>query len=232
MAAGRACSSARSRRVDRREHRAAAAATGGRHRAGSARKRSGEARDAGIARAQKAVASERYRRLVLDTALWSTAGAWSRSTAQRVAQQRAYEAAADFAAREFARRQRKLAKKTKQFTKLDPRQRHKRRIAAKKLRYADEFFASFYDRGGAKRRVKQHDKALKALQSALGKLNDMRVHKQMTGKLMHTPRLRKKPEESFALGLIAGEDHAQEKALLAAAAKAAKKLAAVKPYWD
>ena len=112
-------------------------------------------RDACIERAKKAVASDRYRRLVLDTALWATGGTWATSSKPKPAEQRNRNAA-DFAAAELARREHKIEKKLKRLEKLDPRQRHKLRIAAKKLRYADEFFASLYEGGGARRRLKQH----------------------------------------------------------------------------
>ena len=188
-------------------------------------------RDACIERAKKAVASDRYRRLVLDTALWATGGAWATSSKPKPAEQRNRNAA-DFAATELARREHKIEKKLKRLEKLDPRQRHKLRIAAKKLRYADEFFASLYEGGGARRRLKQHRKALKALQSSLGKLNDMRAHQAMAGDFLRPRhRARKKPQKAFAFGFISGDDHAHSAALMRAATKAGKHLAGAKPFW-
>jgi triphosphatase len=189
-------------------------------------------RDDSMARAKQAVASDRYRRIVLETALWATGGDWTISGTPQPADQRD-GSAADFAAAEFARRERKIEKKLKRLTELDPRQRHKLRIAAKKLRYADEFFASLYDGHGTRHRLKRHRKSLKALQSALGKLTDMRAHDAMAGEFLRRHhRTRKKPEKAFAFGLISGEDHAHSAALMRAAAKAGKHLAATKPFWN
>jgi inorganic triphosphatase YgiF len=189
-------------------------------------------RRSGFERAKAAVASDRYGQTVLATALWSTGGAWSTGPAPLAARHR-NRCVVDIAAEKFARRQRKIEKKLKKIAKLDPHQCHKLRIAAKKLRYADEFFASLYDRRRAQHWLQRHDNALKALQSALGKLNDMQVHNKMAGDFMRTKRrARKKPQKAFALGLISGEDHAHAAGLMHAATKAGKRLTATKPFWN
>jgi triphosphatase len=189
-------------------------------------------RRSGFERAKEAVASDRYRQIVLDTALWATGGSWVSSAEPLVAGRRD-RCVADFAADEFARRHAKMRKRLKKIEKLDPRRRHKLRIAAKKLRYADEFFASLYHRGSAKRRLKRHGEALKALQSALGKLNDMQVHDKMADDFVRAKQhTKKKPQKAFALGLIAGKGHARARALLAQGVEAGKNLAAVKPFWN
>jgi inorganic triphosphatase YgiF len=186
-------------------------------------------RDAGIERAKRAVASDRYRRLVLDTALWATGGGWRTGPSEGRDGD-----AIDFAAAAFAHRARKIGKKLKKIETLDPRRRHKLRIAAKKLRYTDEFFASLYDRRGKRRqRLMQHRAALKSLQSALGKLNDMRTHDAIAGDFLRArQRTAHKPQKAFALGLIAGEDRAHSAALMRAATKAGKHLAATKSFWN
>jgi triphosphatase len=189
-------------------------------------------RHSGFERAKQAIASDRYRQIVLDTALWATGGAWLSST-EPLAAGRRDRCVNDFAAEEFSQRNGKIRKKLKKIEKLAPRARHKLRIAAKKLRYADEFFANLYDRGGAKRRLKRHGQALKELQSALGKLNDMQVHDAMAGDFVRAKqRTRKKPQKAFALGLISGKDHARARALLAEGIEAGRDLAAVKPFWN
>jgi inorganic triphosphatase YgiF len=189
-------------------------------------------RRGGFERAKAAVAGERYRRIVLDAALWATGGAWS-TNARPLATEHRNRRAGDFAAEEFARRQRKIEKRLKKIETLDPRRRHKLRIAAKKLRYADEFFSGVYDRHRAQRRLKRHDKALKALQSALGKLNDMQVHNKMANDFVRGKRgTKKKPQKAFALGLISGEDHAHAAGLIHAATRAGRHLAATKPFWN
>jgi triphosphatase len=79
--------------------------------------------------------------------------------------------AADFAAFVLARRDKALRKRGKAVPDAPPEIRHEARIAAKKLRYAAEFFAGLY----AERRVKRYVAALEDLQDILGALNDAAV---------------------------------------------------------
>jgi inorganic triphosphatase YgiF len=51
-----------------------------------------------------------------------------------------------FAAEVLRRRSKKLLKKARRIEELDATQRHKLRIASKKLRYATEFFAALFSR--------------------------------------------------------------------------------------
>jgi inorganic triphosphatase YgiF len=69
------------------------------------------------------------------------------------------------------RRRRKVKQRGKGFGGLAPRERHKLRIAVKKLRYTVELFGSLFDRDGLERFVGR----LKRLQSDLGYANDVRV---------------------------------------------------------
>jgi CHAD domain-containing protein len=69
------------------------------------------------------------------------------------------------------RRQRKVRQRGKGFGSLMPPERHKLRIAVKKLRYTVELFSSLFDRDGLERFVGR----LKRLQGDLGYANDVRV---------------------------------------------------------
>src|SRR5665811_156933 len=62
-------------------------------------------------------------------------------------------------------------------------QRHAVRIAAKKLRYAAEFFAELY----AQNRAQVYLNALAGLQDELGALNDVATTRRLLASL-HTPR--------------------------------------------
>jgi CHAD domain-containing protein len=70
-------------------------------------------------------------------------------------------------------RTRKIIKTCRKMEQLDAPERHKLRIAVKKLRYATGFFACLFNHPKTKKARKYFEKELKALQSALGKLNDM-----------------------------------------------------------
>jgi triphosphatase len=69
------------------------------------------------------------------------------------------------------RRRRKVRRCGKGFAGLMPRERHKLRIAVKKLRYTIELFGGLFDKDGLERFVGR----LKRLQSDLGYANDVRV---------------------------------------------------------
>ena len=76
--------------------------------------------------------------------------------------------AASFARKLLRRRHRRLIKRGKLSAAGDPAERHAARIAAKKLRYAAEFFAPLLDGD----RARDYVHALAALQDVLGRGND------------------------------------------------------------
>ena len=77
--------------------------------------------------------------------------------------------AGDFADTVLAKRQRKLKRNGRKLRKQSATERHQVRIAAKKVRYAAEFFRSRY----AERPIRRYLDALGDLQDALGDLNDI-----------------------------------------------------------
>jgi len=135
-------------------------------------------RDRGYALAKAAVTNPRYRHIVLDTALWLLDGEWQRNhDALRTALRELPVSA--FVRDELKRRARKIAKRVRKLEALDPRRRHKLRIAVKKTRYACEFFEVPIARDVGKKRARKFDRSLKDLQGGLGKLNDMAVHARL-----------------------------------------------------
>jgi inorganic triphosphatase YgiF len=76
-----------------------------------------------------------------------------------------------FAASILARRDRKLRKLGRGVPEKTPEARHEVRIAAKRVRYAAEFFAPLY----GKRKVGRYVDALEGIQDILGALNDAAV---------------------------------------------------------
>ena len=88
-----------------------------------------------------------------------------------------------FAADIFERRTKKAVKKAKKLRELDARQRHKLRIAVKKLRYAGDFFGRLFSGHKTKKRLSAYEGSLKKLQDQLGALNDIQVHQKMVPKL-------------------------------------------------
>jgi inorganic triphosphatase YgiF len=188
-------------------------------------------REHGFERAKSAVASERYRKAILNTAFWIMGGKWTIATNNSsIAETRNCEIT-DFANHEIARRHRKIVKRLKKLEEIDPRARHKLRIAIKKLRYADEFFSNLYSDRRRERRLEQHRAILKQLQSGLGKLNDLQIHDKMAKMIESEHRTPQKSQKSFAMGMISGRDHARVRSLMAATDKSRRRLSRMRAFW-
>lgn len=166
------------------------------------------------AKAAAAVASKRFRDLVLETSAWVETGAW-RDEASRHARR----SARDFAAKALERRWKKVLRLGKDLQKLDDPGRHRVRIAAKKLRYAAEAFAPLFGPEPGRRFIKR----LKALQDSLGALNDSAVAATLVARLA--------PDDApAARDLMAAREAARPKALKTAAKEMAK-LAQAPVFW-
>ncbi len=189
-------------------------------------------RDEAFMRAGTAVRSDRYRALILHIAEWLHNGAWINQpdkTARACRERRAVK----FAAEELNRRWRKIAKKSNKFDRLDAHERHKLRIAAKKLRYGIDFFASLFRGRKLAKRRRTLTMSLKRLQSSLGKLNDFAVHTELAEQLVFRkdtagayPRRR-----AFAAGVVSGRESANSPPLLRKAKRALHRVEKSRGYW-
>lgn len=131
--------------------------------------------------AAAAVRSQRYTRLMLTLGRWMVGNGW-RDGGSGKARSR-FDAPVDAFARKVLRRaQKRMKKRGRAMQAADPGSLHVARIAAKKARYATEFFASLY-RG---KQVRPFVKALGALQDELGKVNDAAVAVQLLGQMENT----------------------------------------------
>jgi inorganic triphosphatase YgiF len=120
--------------------------------------------------ALEAVASQRYTRLVLTLGLRLVRQAEPQGDSVSLG---------GFAARMLARQHKRLRRRGRHHATLSPAERHALRIAAKKLRYAAEFFAGLYPR----KRARPYLAALAALQDVLGALNDAAVTQRLLAEL-------------------------------------------------
>jgi inorganic triphosphatase YgiF len=135
-------------------------------------------RQRGYEAAREALAKADYTRTVLELGRWIEARGWREQPTGRGA---AWfpRPIVEFADHLLAKRHKKALKLGRNFAELAPEERHRLRIALKKLRYATEFFESLY----ARKRTKPYLKALKELQDALGHLNDVAVADGLTAEL-------------------------------------------------
>ncbi|QNK73234.1 CHAD domain-containing protein [Variovorax sp. PAMC28562] len=127
-------------------------------------------------RAAQALASPRYARLTLGLAAWLGCESWQSSSGKR-ARKALRQPLHALARGAVMRLHRKLRDTGKRLARATPEQRHRVRIAAKRLRYAIDSFQSLYPSKAAHRYVRRLGK----LQDALGQLNDA----QVAGRLLH-----------------------------------------------
>jgi inorganic triphosphatase YgiF len=185
-------------------------------------------------RAREAIASPRFRTLVLDTAEWIEAGPWNISDDPLAKARRAMPVEM-LAAAQLAQRRKKIRRRGAKIDDLDPEQLHKLRIQIKKTRYATEFFAgTFRSKKAAKRHEKFHS-SLKQLQNCLGGFNDIMTRKALCAEVLERPGKSLTEEQNrrraFAAGLIIGDQQAQIQKLLARARKAHARFDDAKSFW-
>jgi triphosphatase len=142
--------------------------------------RAGARRKEARRNAHDAVASARFVRLVLSAAaLVAAPGAGATAGNGHRSAERLAVPARDFARPLLKRRHQALIALGTDLAHAAPEARHAARLAAKKLRYATEFFASMYPN----RRTRDYRKALAALQDELGAWNDAAVAARLAGEL-------------------------------------------------
>lgn len=130
------------------------------------------ARDAAYERVAAALTSQRFAALALEIALWIEDGDWRNPTAPK-RRDAVLASIDDFSARTLEDLRRAVIKRTKNFEKQDAPTRHKLRIRAKRMRYASDFFCLLYGDADAVKKQRRFNGALKPMQDALGRLNDI-----------------------------------------------------------
>ncbi|MBI2313960.1 MAG: CYTH and CHAD domain-containing protein [Betaproteobacteria bacterium] len=145
------------------------------------------------AHARETVASARYQALLLTLGAWLCNESWRSLPEARSGTLDG--PLAEFAAAVLDRRYRQVKKRGRRAAQLTPEQRHLLRIAAKKLRYAAEFFSPLY----RKRPARDFVRALSRLQDILGALNDA-----VTGKALLVELVAADAAHSAAADLATG----------------------------
>lgn len=194
---------------------------------GGLEKAAGAARERAYADARAVLCDVRYSRLLLRLGLWLEEGGW------RLRPDAGESDPAEVPVREHA--DRLLARRAKALRKIARRRKgrseaelHEVRIAAKKLRYAIEFFRGLY---GAKA-VKRLHARLVALQDTLGTLNDAVVGHRLIDELEAAgARDPKRALEPYAAGLVIGWQAARIEADLGRFSQAWQAYRDARPFW-
>ena len=173
------------------------------------------------ASAQAAVASPRFLRLLL------ALGGFFASLNDAAAPPAVSPPALAFATTLLGQRDRKLRKLGKGLAAATVIERHEVRIAAKKLRYAAEFFAPLF----ADRRARAYVRSLSRLQSTLGVLNDVATAERLLAELA-PPETTSAPRVAYAAGLARGWMAALQAGGIDAIDKAWRIFAKRKPFWS
>lgn len=134
-------------------------------------------------KASAVMRSGRFVRAMASLDAWSRKlEKWAPASPVIAANASASESIDELSARTLAREQKRLFKHGRSLRAGDPALRHRLRIAAKRARYAAEFFESLYP----PKRMKAFLAPLLALQECLGRLNDFAVADRLLRELQDT----------------------------------------------
>ena len=180
-------------------------------------------RKAATRHARQAVTSARGQGLLLSLGAWISAETWLEAL-DEMQQNELQRPAAQFAQTVLAAALKRVRRRGRNFSDLAPTDLHRLRIAAKKLRYATEFFTPLFGHKAAR----DYRTALARLQEALGACNDAvkmthlgeDASRKLTGATAHEAR-------GIMLGWSAGMQHAGREHLR----RRWKEFRAAEPFW-
>lgn len=176
------------------------------------------ARERAYATATDALVSARLRTMMLDFIEWIMIGNWRTGCVATIVDQRIDR----YASKALNRCHRRVERRGRHWDKLDDESRHRLRLQVKKLRYASEFFCELFPETKALDRQKEFFKALRALQTSLGDLND-----QTTGASL----LAELDLSDVIIGTMAKEQSQNRSAMLEDASQAYDTLVDAKRFW-
>ncbi len=166
-----------------------------------------------------ALTSQRYQCLLLTLAAWLENERWGKGAKNTKNYQ-----VTDIATAALTKCYKQLRRRGKHLDEMDPKVRHATRIAAKKLRYASEFFGSLYS-------LKKSDgfiRKLSQLQDWLGMLNDITITDKLLSQLIgqrHDPAL------DEVLHIFAGWNSCNAMLSMEHMDEAWQTLISKKPFW-
>jgi CHAD domain-containing protein len=159
-------------------------------------------------RLERALRSQRYRRLVADLSRWIGQDRPTRAAAGN-------ESVADHAARKLARWHKRLLKRSRHIASMDADDQHRLRLRTKRFRYAVEFCEGLCT-GKPRARQQAMLKHLRKAQAALGHLNDMENRRTLS------------PPQ----GAADAKENKRATRLMDEAEAAYRKMEKIKPFWE
>ncbi len=151
----------------------------------------------GYDQARAVITAPRYTTFLLKLCAWMETRGWR---AEETAAATLDQPLERFAGALLSKRHKRAMRLGKGFEHLSMPDRHRLRIAVKKLRYATEFFRGLYP----KRRSRAYLMALEALQEDLGALNDVAVAEELLSALTVRKPRKAATELERAAGLVIG----------------------------
>ncbi len=183
-------------------------------------------RQKAYARIAEALTSERWRKTLLEFAIYQQMEDWKLGDRAMPIE--------DFLDDRLGKRMKKLVKRGKGLEELDSAAQHKLRIRAKKMRYTVEFFESLANGSNARKDFKQIDNACENMQSALGLIHDqIALEAFLSDEFTKVDAQGGSPQNvpaAYAAGALT-RDKPDPDACLREAEKAYRKLTDWQPFW-
>lgn len=167
---------------------------------------------------RKAIRSQRYQHMLLSVGDWLENERWRKNNS---VEYKVLEIARPM----LSKRHKQLKKQGKFLMQVPQKQRHATRIAAKKLRYAIEFFSHLYPKG----KLRNFLPALTKLSDTLGALNDICISENIAQKLIGKQA---KPALMQSLDILANWNAYNTKLQLQNLKRNWKRFEQLKPRWD
>lgn len=178
------------------------------------------------ARLAEALTSERWRKTLLECAIFLQVEDWKLGERATPID--------DFLDDRLGKRAEKLVKEGQDLGKLDCGAQHRLRIRAKKLRYTAEFFENLAEESKRRKQFKRLVGACEDMQSALGEIHDrIALEAFLSNEFTKVDAQNGAPQNvpaAFAAGLLA-HDKPNHTKLLRDAEKAYQKLKDWQPFW-
>ncbi len=151
----------------------------------------------------------RFKRAILNTAIWIETGAWLEAASKK-----ARKPVVRIATKALARRWKRICEDVNDIPELSTAKRHALRVRVKALRYGGDFFADVFK--GHTGRKKALMKSLEHLQDVLGEMNDIAV-----GDAALANNRTSLPDSAEAV-----------RALMPMAEAAARRMRSIRPFWE